>query len=515
MSVGSGARVAEAYLPLRQCVEVLGAALAPAAVRSLLLECLNGIKCKADWQVRRQATETLASLAAAIQVHKQTAGGEWRLEPTQGVAVVASHKALVAAALADVKYDKIAVVREAAAKALTEMDCIPAPAPGPANPQPGVSNGRPQWHSAAQAQVPAAQPGERDPAPGQRRVPRRRWAPLGRVDANAEPWRADPAAKPSPAARHGGGALEWGAAEAAGLRAWGAPRLQEQVPPGEAAGCGGRAHAHGPGRGLQGSLMRQAFSAGERQSLDFGVQVFAKAPPPPSPASEVGRSPPAARPTAAEDELGPDEPLHAGAAAPPAFNRSGSLQGMASWAGFRARYVDWCAPEGVPGDADAPADASISGHSFRCTPASISAPEHAAPWGIPPQRTAWRRLPRPGDQQRQGLRGCSHPQGLVRMDPHGAHLQGQGCLSRQPPQPPPAQVQGKAHLAEAASAAGQHQEPSAPQALQGLQTRAPWYRQCWRSWQGRRARWRARQRLGRQPRPRCSSQARSNGRGLR
>lgn len=44
---GSGARVAEAYLPLRQCMEVLGAALAPAAVRSLLLECLNGIKCKA------------------------------------------------------------------------------------------------------------------------------------------------------------------------------------------------------------------------------------------------------------------------------------------------------------------------------------------------------------------------------------------------------------------------------------------------------------------------------------
>lgn len=41
------ARAAEAYLPLRQCVEILGAALAPAAARSLLLECLNGIKCKA------------------------------------------------------------------------------------------------------------------------------------------------------------------------------------------------------------------------------------------------------------------------------------------------------------------------------------------------------------------------------------------------------------------------------------------------------------------------------------
>ena len=38
--------MAEAYLPLRQCVEILGAELAPAVMRSLLLECLNGIKCK-------------------------------------------------------------------------------------------------------------------------------------------------------------------------------------------------------------------------------------------------------------------------------------------------------------------------------------------------------------------------------------------------------------------------------------------------------------------------------------
>lgn len=50
--------------------------------------------------------------ALGAQVHRQTAEGEWRLEPTEGVAVVSSHKALVAAALEDVKYDKIAVVRE-------------------------------------------------------------------------------------------------------------------------------------------------------------------------------------------------------------------------------------------------------------------------------------------------------------------------------------------------------------------------------------------------------------------
>ena len=162
---------------------------------------------------------------------------------------------------------------QAAAKALTEMDCIPAPAPAPANPKPRASDGRPQWQSAAQAQVPARQPGE-DPAPGQRRAPRRLWAPLGPVDANAEPWRTDPAAKPSPAARHGDtGAMEWGAAEAAGLRAWGAPRLQEQVPPGEAEVEGDMARAHGTRWGLQGSHVRQALGGRGRHSLDFGVQA--------------------------------------------------------------------------------------------------------------------------------------------------------------------------------------------------------------------------------------------------
>ena len=162
---------------------------------------------------------------------------------------------------------------QAAAKALTEMDCIPAPPPCAAVPKPGAGDGRPQWHSTAQVQAAARLPAD-DPAPGQRRVPRRRWAPLGPVDANAEPWRADPAAKPSPPVRHGDtDAMEWGAAEAAGLRAWGAPRLQEQVPPGEAAGRGDRACAHEVGRGLQGCHERQAVGAWERRSLDFGVQA--------------------------------------------------------------------------------------------------------------------------------------------------------------------------------------------------------------------------------------------------
>ena len=60
-------------------------------------------------------------------MHRQTADGEWRLEPTEGVAVLSSHRALVAAALADVKYDKIAVVRE------VRHVCT-----GPLNPIPGA-----------------------------------------------------------------------------------------------------------------------------------------------------------------------------------------------------------------------------------------------------------------------------------------------------------------------------------------------------------------------------------------
>ena len=157
---------------------------------------------------------------------------------------------------------------QAAAKALTEMDCIPAPASSSASFKSIASDGRPQWHSAAQAQAAARPPGG-TPAPDQRRVPRRRWAPLGPVDANAEPWRAGPAAKPNPAARHG----DAGAAGAAGLRARGEPRLQEQVPPVEAGDRGDWQRAHGPGRGLQGSRARQALSDGERRPLDFGVQA--------------------------------------------------------------------------------------------------------------------------------------------------------------------------------------------------------------------------------------------------
>ena len=67
---GSGGRAAEAYLPLRQCVEVLGAALAPTAVRSLLLECLNGIKCR----VRRSpAHDVILLLGVREQCHMKRA----------------------------------------------------------------------------------------------------------------------------------------------------------------------------------------------------------------------------------------------------------------------------------------------------------------------------------------------------------------------------------------------------------------------------------------------------------
>ena len=40
------------------------------------------------------------------------AGEEWRLEASDGLAVLASHRALVMAALGDVKYDKIVHVRQ-------------------------------------------------------------------------------------------------------------------------------------------------------------------------------------------------------------------------------------------------------------------------------------------------------------------------------------------------------------------------------------------------------------------
>ena len=40
------------------------------------------------------------------------AGEEWRLEASDGLAVLAAHRPLIMAALADVKYDKIVHVRQ-------------------------------------------------------------------------------------------------------------------------------------------------------------------------------------------------------------------------------------------------------------------------------------------------------------------------------------------------------------------------------------------------------------------
>jgi hypothetical protein len=60
-----------------------------------------------------------------VQVHKPTETGEWRLEPSSGVQALATHKRELTAALMEAKYDKIVHVRQAAVKALTELECIP------------------------------------------------------------------------------------------------------------------------------------------------------------------------------------------------------------------------------------------------------------------------------------------------------------------------------------------------------------------------------------------------------
>lgn len=62
-----------------------------------------------------------------LQVHKQQADGQWQLEVTSCVQVLVRNKAAISKALADAKYDKITHVRQAAGKALVEMDCIPSP----------------------------------------------------------------------------------------------------------------------------------------------------------------------------------------------------------------------------------------------------------------------------------------------------------------------------------------------------------------------------------------------------
>jgi hypothetical protein len=53
---------------MRQSVEILGADMNAGLVSALLAECLKCLKDKADWNMRKQAAETLAALAASNQV---------------------------------------------------------------------------------------------------------------------------------------------------------------------------------------------------------------------------------------------------------------------------------------------------------------------------------------------------------------------------------------------------------------------------------------------------------------
>ncbi|KAA6422420.1 MAG: hypothetical protein FRX49_07595 [Trebouxia sp. A1-2] len=124
-------RVPEVFLPLKQCIEILGANLQPRSAQAILDQCLQGIMQKEDWQMRRQAVETFITLAAAVQVHKPSEGGQWHLEHTPCIEVLVKNKTAILNALTDAKYDKITHVRQAVGKALVEMDCIPSPKPGP------------------------------------------------------------------------------------------------------------------------------------------------------------------------------------------------------------------------------------------------------------------------------------------------------------------------------------------------------------------------------------------------
>lgn len=60
--------MAEALLPMRKSVEILGSDMKPGMVRALITECLKCMKHKSDWQLRKQAADTIAALAASSQV---------------------------------------------------------------------------------------------------------------------------------------------------------------------------------------------------------------------------------------------------------------------------------------------------------------------------------------------------------------------------------------------------------------------------------------------------------------
>ncbi|BDA46105.1 hypothetical protein COCOBI_08-1970 [Coccomyxa sp. Obi] len=121
-----GVLVAEAFLPMRKSVEILGGDMKPGMVRALITECLKCMKSKSDWQLRRQAADTIAALAASSQVFRKTEDA-WQLERSDGLAVLTAEKSAISAALTDVRYDKIVHVRQAAQKALAEMNGIPEP----------------------------------------------------------------------------------------------------------------------------------------------------------------------------------------------------------------------------------------------------------------------------------------------------------------------------------------------------------------------------------------------------
>ena len=60
--------VAEAFLPMRKSVEILGADMKPTLVLSLISESVKCMQHKSDWQLRKQAADTIAALAASSQV---------------------------------------------------------------------------------------------------------------------------------------------------------------------------------------------------------------------------------------------------------------------------------------------------------------------------------------------------------------------------------------------------------------------------------------------------------------
>eukprot|EP00884_Botryococcus_braunii_P004180 jgi/Botrbrau1/13763/Bobra.0056s0019.1 len=63
-----------------------------------------------------------------VQVHKPSDAGSWDLEVSPSIQAISEYKAALIAALTDAKYDKIIHVRQAAVKALHELEYIPGSA---------------------------------------------------------------------------------------------------------------------------------------------------------------------------------------------------------------------------------------------------------------------------------------------------------------------------------------------------------------------------------------------------